>query len=135
MEQDVNGKPQITTEEPERKGSRRDPEERPVSNSGEAKEKNLDKTLADSFPTSDPPSSIPDPSADAAQREEIKQQHIEEQLADLPVGTWAALSVEDREVLGTGPSRDAAVETARKKGHNILNLVRVEAKSPLGLAS
>ena len=30
----------------------------------EAREKMLDKTLADSFPTSDPPSSIPDPEAD-----------------------------------------------------------------------
>ena len=101
MVQDVSGKPQITTEEPEHHGSRRDPEERPVSNTDEAKEKSLDKTLADSFPTSDPPSSIPDPSADAAQQEEIKQQHIEEQLADLPVGTWAALSIEEHKVLGT----------------------------------
>jgi hypothetical protein len=135
MVQDVSGKPLITTEEPEHQGSRRDPEERPVRNSDEAKEMNLDKTLADSFPTSDPPSSIPAPSADAGQQEEIKQKHIEEQLADLPVGTWAALSVGDHKVLGTGVSRDAAVETARKKGHNLLNLVRVEAKSPLGLAS
>jgi hypothetical protein len=29
------------------------------------REKNLDKTLADSFPTSDPPSSIPDPEDDS----------------------------------------------------------------------
>ena len=28
------------------------------------REKNLDKTIADSFPTSDPPSTIPDPSED-----------------------------------------------------------------------
>jgi len=41
----------------------RDPEDRPVSpdNQHAVREKNLDKTLADSFPTSDPPSSIPDP--------------------------------------------------------------------------
>lgn len=41
----------------------RDPEDRPVhSHNKEAvREKNLDKTLADSFPTSDPPSTIPDP--------------------------------------------------------------------------
>ena len=46
--------------------SRRDPEDRPVPNNEAAKrEKNLDKTLADSFPTSDPPSSIPDPSESA----------------------------------------------------------------------
>lgn len=41
----------------------RDPEDRPVAANDEhaRREKNLDKTLADSFPTSDPPSSIPDP--------------------------------------------------------------------------
>ena len=41
----------------------RDPEDRPVhpSNEKAVREKNLDKTLADSFPTSDPPSTIPDP--------------------------------------------------------------------------
>jgi len=50
--------PQIDSEEP---GSRRDPEERPAENEKERREKMLDKTLADSFPTSDPPSTIPDP--------------------------------------------------------------------------
>ena len=59
-----SGDPQITPFEPEHCGSRRDPEERPVEDAEEIKEKNLDKTLADSFPTSDPPSSIPDPSED-----------------------------------------------------------------------
>ena len=49
---------------PEQRGSRRDPEERPVRHKEEVREKNLDKTLADSFPTSDPPSSIPDPESD-----------------------------------------------------------------------
>jgi hypothetical protein len=133
MTQEVNGKPQITTEEPEHRGSRRDPEERFVSNSSEASEKSLDKTLADSFPTSDPPSTVPN--LVAAEQEEIKRHHIEEQLANLPVGTWAALSIEDQQVLGTGNSREAAVASARAKGHNILNLVRVDAKTPLGLAS
>ena len=56
------GDPQITPFEPEHPGSRRDPEERPVSHDDDVKEKAHDKTLADSFPTSDPPSSIPDPS-------------------------------------------------------------------------
>jgi gas vesicle protein len=48
-------------------GSRRDPEERTVNHDDEQRirEKMLDKTLADSFPTSDPPSSIPDPSSDS----------------------------------------------------------------------
>ena len=45
-------------------GSRRDPEERPAATHDETREKMLDKTLADSFPTSDPPSSIPDPNED-----------------------------------------------------------------------
>lgn len=42
----------------------RDPEDRSVSDEDvkAIREKNLDKTLADTFPTSDPPSSIPDPS-------------------------------------------------------------------------
>jgi hypothetical protein len=39
----------------------RDPEDRPAVTRKQVKEKNLDKTLADSFPTSDPPSTIPDP--------------------------------------------------------------------------
>jgi hypothetical protein len=60
------GKPQVTPFEPEHPGSRRDPEERPVSEESEVKDKALDKTLADSFPTSDPPSTIPDPSEDDA---------------------------------------------------------------------
>ncbi len=59
------GDPQVTPFEPEHAGSRRDPEERPVDeHQNELKEKMLDKTLADSFPTSDPPSTIPDPSED-----------------------------------------------------------------------
>jgi len=59
------GDPQVTPFEPEHVGSRRDPEERVTDDSvEEIKEKTMDKTLADSFPTSDPPSSIPDPSED-----------------------------------------------------------------------
>jgi hypothetical protein len=47
---------------------KRDPEDRkvPPDNKRAIREKNLDKTLADSFPTSDPPSTIPDPEDDAA---------------------------------------------------------------------
>ena len=54
--------------DPEVRGNKRDPEERPVrkENSKAVKDKTLGKTLADSFPTSDPPSSIPDPSSDEA---------------------------------------------------------------------
>lgn len=44
----------------------RDPEDRPVNveRKDKVREKMLDKTIADSFPTSDPPSSIPNPSED-----------------------------------------------------------------------
>jgi hypothetical protein len=42
----------------------RDPEDRPANDEVSKREKNLDKTLADSFPTSDPPSTIPDPSGE-----------------------------------------------------------------------
>lgn len=42
----------------------RDPEDRPVRDEEELKEKMEDKTVADSFPASDPPSSIPDPSTE-----------------------------------------------------------------------
>jgi hypothetical protein len=58
---DPNKKPAIDSEDP---GSKRDPEERPTEEGKDAREKGLDKTLADSFPTSDPPSTIPDPSGD-----------------------------------------------------------------------
>ena len=60
------GAPQVTPNDPEHLGSRRDPEERPVSqhDEEEKREKMHDKTLADSFPTSDPPSTIPDPAED-----------------------------------------------------------------------
>ena len=42
----------------------RDPEDRPVVTPDAGRDKMMDKTLADSFPTSDPPSSIPDPEED-----------------------------------------------------------------------
>ena len=45
----------------------RDPENRTceVESEKEKRDKMMDKTLADSFPTSDPPSSIPDPEEDS----------------------------------------------------------------------
>ena len=45
----------------------RDPEDRPIdeSNAFERKDKMMDKTLADTFPASDPPSSLPDPDEDS----------------------------------------------------------------------
>lgn len=46
---------------------RRDPEDRAIDrhNPRQVRDKMLDKTIADSFPTSDPPSSIPDPQEDS----------------------------------------------------------------------
>jgi hypothetical protein len=45
----------------------RDPEDRLINEScrTERKEKMMDKTIADSFPASDPPSSLPDPDEDS----------------------------------------------------------------------
>jgi len=115
------GKPQITPHEPEHINSQRDPEERPVETEEEAKEKAMDKTLADSFPTSDPPSTIPAPSGDDAQSDNS----LEDALAGLPEGSWAALSIGDKEVIGLGATKDEAIETARRAGHTEMSLVRV----------
>jgi hypothetical protein len=52
----------------EKSGVSRDPEDRPAANEQELREKMLDKTLADSFPTSDPPSTIPDPAGEDSLR-------------------------------------------------------------------
>ena len=45
----------------------RDPEDRPIDERDprQVRDKMLDKTIADSFPTSDPPSTIPDPEEDS----------------------------------------------------------------------
>ena len=45
----------------------RDPEDRRIDESSaeEKKDKMMDKTIADTFPASDPPSSIPDPDDDS----------------------------------------------------------------------
>ncbi len=42
-----------------------DPEDRPARDPREVRDKMLDKTIADSFPASDPPSSLPDPDEDS----------------------------------------------------------------------
>ena len=125
--QDV-GKPQITPNEPEHIHSRRDPEERPVKTDVEAKEKAMDKTLADSFPTSDPPSTIPAPSGDdCLPQNSVKL--IQEELTGLPEGSWAALSIGDRHVIGYGATQEEAVKSARERGHTEMSLVRVSENS------
>jgi hypothetical protein len=58
-------KPLPKKEEPKKTRQQRDPEDRPTDGTAyEIREKTMDKTLADSFPTSDPPSTIPDPEED-----------------------------------------------------------------------
>jgi hypothetical protein len=54
------------TKDPARGNTGRDPEDRAVNKESEqeTREKMMDKTLADSYPASDPPSSIPDPAED-----------------------------------------------------------------------
>jgi hypothetical protein len=54
MSEARNDKPARTPEKPEKSGS----SERRI------REETLDQTLADSFPSSDPPSSIPNPSSE-----------------------------------------------------------------------
>jgi len=50
---------------PEAPASRRDPEEHETTEDEQKKrDETMDKTLADSYPASDPPSSIPDPLED-----------------------------------------------------------------------
>ncbi len=64
MEKNRQPVPGLNPKTPEEKAPR-DPEDRPVSDkTKEVREKMMDKTLADSFPTSDPPSTIPDPEED-----------------------------------------------------------------------
>jgi len=48
----------------------RDPEDRPVNPEDlkAKREKMLDKTIADSFPASDPPSTLPNPNEDSFRR-------------------------------------------------------------------
>ena len=119
------GKPQITPHEPEHVNSRRDPEERPIESETEAREKSMDKTLADSFPTSDPPSTIPDPSGDDSLPENAMEL-MEDELAELPGGSWVALSIGDRMVIGTGLTREEATEAARQNGYTEMSLQRVK---------
>lgn len=59
------GDPEVTPCHPEEPGSARDPEGHCVDPAKESiRDRMFDKTLADSFPTSDPPSTIPDPCED-----------------------------------------------------------------------
>jgi hypothetical protein len=110
--------------EPESSTSRRDPEDRRVVNQDELKDKMLDKTLADSFPTSDPPSITPDPSDD----DSLPANSGKHALVGMAPGSWAAVSIDSGRVVGTGLSREEAEAVAKRKGHGKLSLVQVPEK-------
>jgi hypothetical protein len=131
MDRKIEGAPQITSHDPEHSGSCRDPEERHTHHESEEREKSFDKTLADSFPTSDPPSSIPDPSGDSGTSPEASHDSV---LAGLKVGSWAALSIDDRKVVGTGATQEEAEADAKKHNQSQIELVQVQGKK-MGKAS
>jgi hypothetical protein len=56
----------------------RDPEDREIDESSlvEKKDKMMDKTVADTFPASDAPSSIPDPDEDSFAAQESSQRSL-----------------------------------------------------------
>lgn len=116
------GSPQVTPHEPEHVGSRRDPEEREARKHHEVREKTLDKTLADSFPTSDPPSSIPDPIASHRQDASTVNREL---IAYLPPGSWAVISEQERRVVGIGATRDEALQNAAGYQEDKVQVVRV----------
>jgi hypothetical protein len=92
--------------------------------SSQVREQSLDKTIADSFPTSDPPSSIPDPSEEIT--EELPASAVHKQLTQgLPPGSWAAISIEQRRVVATGATAEAAMDEARRAGHSNVSVIRV----------
>ena len=99
--------------------------EKPGSRPFEDQEKSLDKTIEDSFPTSDPPSTIPDPGADQSSPENTISAIQDELVQGLPPGSWAAISIEERRVVGRGTTSDEAADDARRAGHSKIALVRV----------
>ncbi len=112
VENAQNTEPKDATENPRAKGA------------DSAAERGLDKTLADSFPTSDPPSSIPNPGEHHAPHSHASQ------LAGLAPGTWAALSLEDDSVIATGKTRDEAEHSAMQKGQRNFELICVAQSGP-----
>ena len=131
MDRKVEGAPQITSNDPEHLGSCRDPEERHTHHEGQEREKSFDKTLADSFPTSDPPSSIPDPRGDGRSSATATETSHDALLTGLKVGSWAALSIDDRKVVGTGATQEEAEADAKKHNQSQIELVQVPATQEL----
>jgi len=128
---EITGSSQVTPNQPEHRGSRRNQEERAAENHTEHAEKTLDKTLADSFPTSDPPSSIPNPSGERATNPSTPA--LDAALAELAPGTWAAVSIQDQRVVGAGSTREQAEQQAKEAGYSALRLVQAptDADAPL----
>ena len=103
----------------------RDPEDRSAGDEHERREQMLDKTIADSFPTSDPPSSIPDPGeGDAFARK--GHRHL---LIGLAAGSWAAISLAEEKLVGTGATPEEAEQNARERGFPNVELVQVPPDS------
>ncbi len=100
----------------------------------QVRDKTLDKTLADSFPTSDPPSSIPDPATGEAVAG-TAQQVGKDLFAGLTPGSWVALSVDKTEILATAATRHEAEANAKAQGHGSMSLVEVPADSDAPLQS
>jgi hypothetical protein len=94
--------------------------ERPAPHQEPIREKTLDETLAESFPTSDPPSTIPDPVAGHVRND--SQAEFDALIESLPAGSWAVISENDMRVLGTGATREEAVQNA---GHDDSQGIRV----------
>src|SRR5579864_4249648 len=119
-------------EQTQRKNVKRDSQDRDDPVEHALRERMLDKTLEDSFPTSDPPSSIPDPAGDDSCTPPYNREHL---FAGLAPGTWVALSLDDTELLATGATRDEAEQHARIGGHRNMSLRKVPPDTEISLHS
>ncbi len=97
-------------------------EETRTGSQDESREETLDKTIADSFPTSDPPSSIPDPGAASGIQ---SQASFDTLIENLPPGSWAAISEQERRVVGTGATREEAIQSASGYQASQLRVIRI----------
>ena len=117
--------------DPEDSGVPRDPEDRTAHSDDQLRDKMLDKTLADSFPTSDPPSTIPDPGeADSLSRGD--EEPARDLFSGLVPGSWAAVTIDNRYVVASGATREQAERNARERGYLNVSLVEVpDPEAPL----
>lgn len=96
------------------------PRDREPDDEQEHRETMLDKTIADSFPTSDPPSNMPGEGGNDTPAR--AHQHL---LKGLPGGSWAAISLLEETVVGKGATRDQAEMDAHRHGFQNVELVQV----------